>query len=583
MEWHVRTLLALCCLVGVWLPRAAPAGANVGPSIRIDFGQSAFGPASPYDVRLSPDGSRAVWAVGRPTAEPGGFDSELWVSDTATGDTRRVATVPSDGVWDWDIRLWGLAGTRLLYSRATADGGTDLVVHDLDGGADTIVCSDDRLGPLVQCEGTISANGRFVVSQLVERDTNPTLTVHNLVTGWEHRLRLPDRRLVLIDWGLGPRDTISPSGTTVLLRDVVYLPDGSEQDTFERFDRRTGQLSRLPLDVDAGVRAISAGLNRAIVFGNDANWYETDLTSGRTTPLSMPDGFWASAASPGLDSLALQQVVSLTGDSVHTATVAPDGRPIGPPWDPFVRGLSADGAVAAVLASNQDRNGPGAAFIVHYDPSPPTAPAALTAVVAPGSLVSRSGRLKVDLGWDEPDVICRFDVEGAAGEEPPRPVSHPGVAADSRSSYLRLAAGPFSYRVSATDCEGDRSGATGESFQLSVLQERADSIVYRGGWRHARRTWFDGGGAMSSRAAGASATVSFVGSSVALVSATGPRLGALRLYLDGRPAGRVRLTGPRRHRAIVFTRALSSPGEHRLRIVAVGARPVPLDAVAVVS
>jgi hypothetical protein len=92
--------------------------------------------------------------------------------------------------------------------------------------------------------------------------------------------------------------------------------------------------------------------------------------------------------------------------------------------------------------------------------------------------------------------------------------------------------------------------------------------VYRGGWASASYGGYLGGGVVWSQSAGASATFSFAGSSVAWIGPVGPTRGAATVLLDGRVVARISLwRSTFEPRAVVFRRVFRTSGRHTLRIV----------------
>ena len=150
----------------------------------------------------------------------------------------------------------------------------------------------------------------------------------------------------------------------------------------------------------------------------------------------------------------------------------------------------------------------------------------------------------------------------------------------------------FEYRVTATD-SGEtispslRSGVT----SLSVLQENAGTVVYRGNWLRTVATTFFGGAARSTTVRGNSATVRFTGTQVAWITAVGPTMGIATITIDGSAQGSVDLysaTSTTKVLKVVktgLTRAahtmvITSSGTRNAR--SLGTR-VDLDAIAVIN
>lgn len=133
----------------------------------------------------------------------------------------------------------------------------------------------------------------------------------------------------------------------------------------------------------------------------------------------------------------------------------------------------------------------------------------------------------------------------------------------------------------------DRVGNVGEWFQMEPLtarleQEMSPSITYTGTWTPKVRSAFSGGSSLTTTTAGDEATITFTGRSFGLVSRKARLAGEFQVFVDGEDAGVVDLHWRyRSFRQVVFARTWATPGEHVIRIVALGTegRPrIDLDA-----
>jgi len=128
------------------------------------------------------------------------------------------------------------------------------------------------------------------------------------------------------------------------------------------------------------------------------------------------------------------------------------------------------------------------------------------------------------------------------------------------------------YVVKAADGAGNSSGwAYGPFLQPLVTQQTSTSVSYRGTWRTVTSSSYSGGSLRYATAAGASANYTFVGSSVAWVSALGPGRGSAAVYLDGVYRATVSLyAATAASRRIVYAASWASQGTHAIRVVVVG-------------
>jgi hypothetical protein len=128
------------------------------------------------------------------------------------------------------------------------------------------------------------------------------------------------------------------------------------------------------------------------------------------------------------------------------------------------------------------------------------------------------------------------------------------------------------YRLMATDGVGNTSDwVYGPTFTPTISQESSGAITYTGSWTTAASTSASGGSLRYTTQAGASATFSFVGSSVAWIAFRGPDRGSATVYIDGVLKTTINLnaaTNSSRRVAYAFTWATN--GSHAIRVVAVG-------------
>ncbi len=146
----------------------------------------------------------------------------------------------------------------------------------------------------------------------------------------------------------------------------------------------------------------------------------------------------------------------------------------------------------------------------------------------------------------------------------------------------------YRYADRARDAAGNVSGfATAPSVRVVVLSEASGAMSFKGGWSKITSPSYDGRVAMSTRTPGASATYSFVGSSVAWISAVSPIRGSANVYVDGTLQATVNLYSKTTiTRQMVFTKSWTSSGRHTVKIVALATRGHPrvdVDALVVLA
>ena len=152
-------------------------------------------------------------------------------------------------------------------------------------------------------------------------------------------------------------------------------------------------------------------------------------------------------------------------------------------------------------------------------------------------------------------------------------VAQPLAGPAATSLTQALATGSVDrYVVRAADGAGNSSGwVYGPFLRPLVVQQTSLAVAYRGTWRMAASSSYSGGSLRYATVAGASAGLTFTGTSVGWVSAIGPTRGSARVYLDGSLRATVSLfaaTGASRR--IVYAASWGSQGRHTIRIVVVG-------------
>ena len=142
------------------------------------------------------------------------------------------------------------------------------------------------------------------------------------------------------------------------------------------------------------------------------------------------------------------------------------------------------------------------------------------------------------------------------------------------------------FRVRAVDAAGNVGAwATGSTIAVSLIQQTSSVIHYRGSWATSRAPSYSGGSLRHASARGASASFTFTGRGIALISTRATSRGTVRIYIDGRYVTRVDLGGsPTLFRAIAWQATWSSSRSRTIKFIVDGTatRPrIDLDAIAV--
>ena len=124
------------------------------------------------------------------------------------------------------------------------------------------------------------------------------------------------------------------------------------------------------------------------------------------------------------------------------------------------------------------------------------------------------------------------------------------------------------------------SGKPATATTTKRYQDTNSAIRWTGFWSTARYHAYAGDSVRYATSRGASATLTFRGSSVSWIGPVGPTRGRARVYVDGQYVRTVDLRSSSfTARRAIFTTGWSKPGQHSLRIVAMGTPGRPYVAV----
>ncbi|MEI7742440.1 MAG: choice-of-anchor Q domain-containing protein [Chloroflexota bacterium] len=138
---------------------------------------------------------------------------------------------------------------------------------------------------------------------------------------------------------------------------------------------------------------------------------------------------------------------------------------------------------------------------------------------------------------------------------------------------VALASGAtYRFRVRAVDHDGNQGAwVYGPTFSSRLAQQSVASVRYAGAWSTAANVGASGGSTRYATKAGASATYTFAGRSIAIVATRSAASGSMRVYVDGVLRGTVSLfAASTSYRAQVWQRTWASAGTHTVKIVVVG-------------
>jgi cytochrome c peroxidase len=148
--------------------------------------------------------------------------------------------------------------------------------------------------------------------------------------------------------------------------------------------------------------------------------------------------------------------------------------------------------------------------------------------------------------------------------------------------------GTVRFRVRAVDRAANTGAwATGQTLTPRLFEQSSTSVTYAGTWNTTTGTAYSGGSATYAKAAGASASYTFTGRSIALVTTKAPTRGTVKVYVNGTYVATVDLYATTtKYRALAWQKTWSTSGTRTVKLVVVGTsgRPrVDLDAFAVLK
>ncbi|HET7182376.1 MAG TPA: hypothetical protein VFI15_09115, partial [Candidatus Limnocylindrales bacterium] len=202
---------------------------------------------------------------------------------------------------------------------------------------------------------------------------------------------------------------------------------------------------------------------------------------------------------------------------------------------------------------------------------------------------STAQRLLMRITWTGTDAdsgIATYDVQrsydGAA---------YATIASATTATSLDWTMTPghtYKFRVRARDKAGNVGAwTTAYSWHAYLRQNSYSSIAYAGTWATSSAAQASGGSVKSSSTAGASATLTFSGRAIGLVTTLGPNRGAVQVWVDGVLSATIDTRADAdAFKRVVFSKGWSSYATHTIKLVVVGTagRPkVDLDAFEVIG
>jgi subtilisin family serine protease len=319
-----------------------------------------------------------------------------------------------------------------------------------------------------------------------------------------------------------------------------------------------------------------------------------DLEAGSDTGLSTTDNV-TRASSLAFDVTFNRPVTGLTatdfaisGSASGCLAGAPTGT--GAAYVVVLTGCSAGSVVLAVQAGTvtDASDNPGPPVLIRgrsvlIDRTAPTA-SAPSASLRTGAALAGSA-LPLRLKWTASDGggagLDHHELARSLNGATWTMLSAPSTIVDLSAA----SSGTVRYRTRAVDVAGNVSAwAYGPTLTPRLIQQTATSIHYHGTWSSSTLASFSGGSARYARSSTASATYTFTGRGIALVSTRATTRGKVRVYINGAYVAIVDLWGPTQYRTVAWQKTWSTVGTRTIKLVVTGTsgRPrVDLDAIAV--
>jgi len=219
------------------------------------------------------------------------------------------------------------------------------------------------------------------------------------------------------------------------------------------------------------------------------------------------------------------------------------------------------------------------------DSTPPTATAP-TATPRAGIALSGTA-IPVTIAWTGADNaggsgVARYELARSTNGGTSWTMVSSSLTAASYASAVS-SSGAIRFRVRAVDKAGNAGAwATGPTLTPRLTQQASPAVRYRGTWFTATASSLSGGSARYAKSAGAYATLTFTGRSIAFVTTTASTRGKVKLYVNGTLVATVDLrSSSTKYRVVAWQKAWSTSASQTVKLVVVGTsgRPrVDLDA-----
>ncbi len=167
------------------------------------------------------------------------------------------------------------------------------------------------------------------------------------------------------------------------------------------------------------------------------------------------------------------------------------------------------------------------------DTTPPTVKAPVTRLYATSTLGSTTAPLRTYWSASDASGVASYTLQRSVNAGSWTGVSLGSATATSIIQSLTIGT-TYRYRVRASDTHGNVSAYSySPTYQPLKTEQNGTGVTWGGTWTTTALSTASGGSLRYSSAAGAWASFTFTGSSIAWVSYKGPGRGSAKVYLDG--------------------------------------------------
>jgi GH25 family lysozyme M1 (1,4-beta-N-acetylmuramidase) len=208
------------------------------------------------------------------------------------------------------------------------------------------------------------------------------------------------------------------------------------------------------------------------------------------------------------------------------------------------------------------------ATLIVTDAAPPTVSIPTSRLFARSVLTTSGVPIRTTWSATDPSGVAQDELQRAVGTGDWTGVGLPTTTTTTVTQTLAISSG-YRYQARASDGVGNTSDwSTALKVTPLLIQQSSGSVTYGGTWHTWSVSSASGGSDKYATAKGAWAKLTFTGSSVAWVAATGPTRGSADVYVDGVYKGAVSLYASAYHpRQIVFAYSWATNGTHSIKLV----------------